>query len=281
MRGRLLAVISAAIAVAAMGSAGAASAANPSIINTGTGCTGQTAWLVTCATAGEAPSSNPNFLRISALVSHDSGNSIASLLTDDDWDGTVDPTTVRSVSEERPNIAGGYPRSRVNLSYQLPTSNTGMSCSTFTFSGTRRTTDRNARIQARDSASQTSGTSSSQIKFVAAGGCTGPEDYAFLYGWGANNFNRDATPSQSLTYTYNGDDSDTTGDSDFQGINWRYRNLRTGAVSAETLSCPEGGDNSTKSLTANAPSARGAYVLEAELRDGSGCTQDQNAGYWF
>ena len=67
-------------------------------MNTGTGCTGQTAWLVTCATAGEAPGTNPNFLRISALVSHDSGNTIASLVTDDDWDGTVDPATVRGVT---------------------------------------------------------------------------------------------------------------------------------------------------------------------------------------
>jgi len=257
----------------------ASQAANPSIINTGTGCTGQTAWLVSCATAGEQPSTNPNILRISALVSHDAGNSIASLITDDDWDGTVDPTTVRTVTATRPSIASGYPRSRVNLSYQLPTSNTGMSCGPFSF--TRRTSDRNARFQARDSAGQTSGASSSLIKFVAAGTCTTPEDYAFLYGWAGTNFGKESVPGASQTYTYNGDDSDSSGNSDFQGINWRYRNLRTGATTTATLSCPGGGDNSTKTLTANAPATRGAYVLEAELRDGSGCTQDQNPGYWF
>ncbi len=274
---RLLLGLFAAAALLAL-SASSASAANPTILNQNTGCSGQTSWLVSCATGGQTDN-GANILRVSALVNHDIGNTIPSLVTDDDWDDTVDPDTVRSVSAQRPNIAGGYPRSRANLSYTLPTTNTGMSCG---FSSTRRTTDRDARIQARDNIPQTSATSSSQIKFVATGQCLGFEDFAYLYGWGANNFVNSTAlePGDSKTFTYNGDDKDTTGDSDFQGVRWRTRNLRTGALSGETVSCPNNGDNATKSLTVAFPD-RGAFVVEAELLDGGGCTQDQNPDFWF
>ena len=257
---------------------GMASAANPTIINTGTGCTGQLSWLVSCSSSGETTNSS-NILRISALVSHDNANTIASLVTDDDWDGTANPANVRSVTASRPSTPSGYPRSRVNLNYTFSTTNTGMGCNPIG-NHDRRTT-KTARFQARDSASQTSSTSSSTINFVAAGTCLAYEDYAYVYGWGASNFDNSVVPGTSVTYTYNGDDTDSTGNSDFQGINWRYRNLRSGATTSATLSCPGGGDNSAKTLIANAPSTRGAYVLEAELRDGSGCTQDQNSGSWF
>jgi hypothetical protein len=57
--------------------AGGASAANPSIINTGTGCnTNQQVWLVSCTTTGET-NNNGNIMRISALVSHDSARAAA------------------------------------------------------------------------------------------------------------------------------------------------------------------------------------------------------------
>jgi hypothetical protein len=263
-------------------SASSAGAANPDILNDGTGCSGQTQWLLTCATGGETgPSGNANFLRTAGWVNHDLTTSLSSILTDDDWDGTVDPTTVRGANAQRPTIDGGYPRSRFNVSYQLPTSNTGMSCSGFpSFSGTRRTDNRNARIAARDSANQTSGTSSSQIKFVAAGGCTGPEDFAYIDDVAASNFGNSLTPGQSDTFTYNGDDSDTTGNSDFNGVFWRLRNIRTGATTGGTLDCDNNGDNATKSTTVTFPD-RGAWVVEAELRTGGGCGQQQNNGWWF
>ncbi len=267
---------------AALAVPAAASAANPSILNTNTGCSGQTSWLVSCATSGETEN-NGHILRISSWVQHDLTSSLASYVTDDDWDGTTDPSTVRSITavDERPTIAGGYPRTRANLSYTIPTSNTGMSCGFL--SGTRRTTNRAARIQARDNVPQTSSpATSSQIKFVAAGQCTGVEDFAYLYSWGANNFVNATTlnPGESKTFTYTGDDKDTTGDSDFNGVNWRIRNIRTGATSGATVDCDNNGDNAQKSTTVNFPD-RGAFVVEAELLDGGGCGQNQNGGFWF
>ncbi len=276
-------LIAALAAVAALAIPAAASAANPTILNTNTGCSGQTSWLISCATAGQTGTGgNANQLRISGWFSHDTGNTLASLLTDDDWDGTNDVSTVRGAGATRPNIFGGYPRSRSNVTYQLPTGNTGMSCDGFPgFGGTRRTDNRVARIAARDSGNQTSGTSSSQIKFLAAGSCTGPEDFAYIYTWGTNNFVNSTSlePGEQKTFTYTGDDSDTTGNSDFDGIRWRTRNIRTGALSAETDSCPSNGDNASKSLTVTFPD-RGAFVVEAELLTGNTCNQDQNPNYW-
>jgi hypothetical protein len=256
---------------------GVAKAANPSILNTAEGCSGQTTWLVSCATTGiDGNNSSARRTRVSALMSHDADKSINALITDQ-WGSN---NNVHSLTATRPSISGGYPRSRADLTLTHTTSNSGITCNTFTFSGTRRTSNRVLGLRARDSASQSSGTTNSNIKFVGADNCLGPEDFAYIYSWGANNFGNEITPGSNLTFTYVGDDADTTGDSDFQGINWRLRNLRTGDKTAATLSCPGGGDNSTKSLTVNFPT-RGAWVVEAELRDGDGCGQNQNSGYWF
>src|SRR3712207_766181 len=98
-----------------------ASASTPTIINTGTGCSGQTAWLVTCATGGEGGGAAQ--VRVSVLASHANAENIASILTDDDWDGTDDPTTVRSITVQRPNIATGYPRTRGEINYGIGNTN--------------------------------------------------------------------------------------------------------------------------------------------------------------
>lgn len=254
-------------------------AAAPSIINTGTGCSGQTAWLISCATAGQGANSG-NQTRMSVLATDADEQAIASLVTDDDYDGTTDPTTVRAVTAQRPTIATGYPRTRANLTYTTPTSNTGMSCTLGT--GTRRTSDRNVRIAARDTAGETSGNSSSIIKFVGSDGCSGPEDFAYLYGWGGSNFGNSITPGSSVTFTYNGDDPDSGGSEEFRGVRWRLRNLRTGAVGGTTVDCDNTADNTVKSTTVTFPD-RGAFVVEAELlnNDGANCNLTENAGYWF
>jgi hypothetical protein len=253
-----------------------ANAAAPTIVNSGTGCSGQTAWLVSCALAGEATNS-ANVIRYSVLAGHDAGKSITALITDDNWDSIALPTSVRAVTASSPTIAGGYPRSRVNLSYQAPTNGTGLSCGFG--SGTRRT-ERPARIRAQDGADATSSTSSSGVKFVGAFGCSGPEDYAYLYGWEAGNFGNEVTPGSSVTFTYKGVDPDSTGNSVFNGVNWRLRDVRTGAVTAATLDCDDNGDDAEKSTVATFPE-RGAFVVEAELLDGAACTQNQNPGHWF
>ena len=77
------------------------SAANPSIINTATGCSGQTAWLVTCATGGQTNNSG-NQTRMSVLVTDADEQAIASLVTDDDYDGTSDPSRSAAVTAQRP-----------------------------------------------------------------------------------------------------------------------------------------------------------------------------------
>ncbi len=224
-------------------------------------------------------------MRISALVNHDAPNSIASMLTDQ-W---TNPTVTTGVSGSRPTIDGGYPRSRVNMTLTHDNNNTGLSCGFL--SGTRRTSDRVLGLRARDSATQTSGTSNSIVKFTAANQCTGPEDFAFIYDWPGlssggcatptgSNFGNSITPGTSLTFCYTGDDPDISGDSNFEGISWRRRNLRTGAVTGATESCPENGDNARKAVAVSFPD-RGAWVVEAELLDGDNCDTNQNPGFWF
>ena len=300
---RLLVVICAALIGLIALLPSVASAANPSILNTGTGCAGQERWLVSCATQGESGSGGDVF-RISALVSHDADKTIASLLTLDTWptSDTGTPGNVRTAnntapnSNTRPNISSGYPRSRINLNFPVSTSGTGMSCPAIG-SPSRRTSNRYQRTFARDSSSQNSATVGSIVKFTANGNClftTGNnEDFAYIYAWPGlgssgscasptgSNFNNQTTPGSTLTFCYQGDDPDTTGDTaDFQGVNWRLRNLRTGATTTPQTSCPGGGDNSVKPLQVTFPD-RGAFVVEAELLDADGCGQNQNGGYWF
>lgn len=266
-----------------------AKAAAPGIINTGTGCTGQTAWLVSCASQGEQDS-GANMFRASVLTSQDADKTINALLGDFDWDGsdfnasTAVNAAAPVFSATKPATPSGYPRSRVNVNYQFPVSNSGITYPTFLgvcTGGTRRIDTKNVRVRTRDSNNVSSSTSNSIMKFTNGRDCFGFEDYAWIYTWGANNFGKEVTPGTSVSFTYVGDDPDSTGSSNFQGINWRWRNLRTGAISNQGTSCPGGGDNSTKTLTANAPNTRGAYVAEGELMDGDGCTDNQNGGYWF
>ena len=308
-RGRL-AVLALLACGAFLGSGASSASAAPSIANTGTGCTsGQLAWLVSCTSTGEdGAQSNAKQLRVSVLVNGDATtfNSLASLLTDDDWDGNADPSTVRSATVmARPDIAGNdYPRSRGTLQYVNPNADgdTGINSGTFCVGATRRTSGEFMRLQPRDTAGLTGGTSSSGMRFTAAGQCTGAEDYAYLFSWdgagvgftcgtgnpstkntgNTTNFdpNREITPGTDVRFCYRGDDPDTSGDSDFQGIFYRLRNLRTGAIIGPTLSCPENGDNNIKGVTVDFPE-RGSWVVEAELRDGGGCGQQQNNGYWF
>ena len=256
-----------------------AQAAAPSILNTGTGCSGQTAWLVTCATGGQTDNGG-NQTRMSVLVNDADAQSIASLITDDDYDTTSDPSTVRSVTAQRPTIASGYPRSRANLTYTTPTSNTGMSCIVST--GTRRTSDRNVRIAARDTAGETSGNSSSIIKFVGSSGCR-VRRITPTSTVGSQQLQQLDHARQQRDLLYNGDDPDSGDAERFMGVRWRLRNLRTGAVTGTTTDCDADGDNAAKSTTVTFPD-RGAFVVEAELLNsdgGTNCNNVENAGYWF
>src|SRR4051812_29771792 len=119
MRRGLLAIAITTAAVFA--SSGQAMAAAPTIVNT-------TNWLESQATNGQTNNAE-NVAPVTVVVKHDPGQSVDQLVFDDDWDGTVDPASVKTdISPQKPSIQGGYDYSRVSYSYTIPTANTGMSC---------------------------------------------------------------------------------------------------------------------------------------------------------
>lgn len=255
----------------------AAAAVTPSVVNTSsTG--GQTNWLESFATTGEnGDNASGHQVRLSVLVKHDPGRKVTGLKIDEDYNGTDEASsaTTRPVTAQQPTIVNGYDYSRVTYQYSLSTTGTGFSCGIF--SGTRRTV-KPLRIRAvLDDGVQTP-TTTSDIKFTNAGQCTGQEDYAYLYQWAQTATS--ITPGQSVTFTYRGDDPDTNGSSDFNGIRWRMRRLSDGATTTPQTSCPDNGDNADKTLATSFPN-RGRWVVEAELLDAGGCGDNQNPGYWF
>src|SRR3954454_4031453 len=97
-RGLLAAAITTAVL---FGSAGQAMAAAPTIVNT-------TSWLESLATNGETNHSG-NIAHVTVVVKHDPGDSVDQLVFDDDWDGTNDPTSVKTnITPQKPSIQGGY-----------------------------------------------------------------------------------------------------------------------------------------------------------------------------
>jgi hypothetical protein len=243
----------------------------------------QTTWLESFATVGES-SSPANTLRVSMIVQHPVGREVTGLRIDDDWDDTNEGSSaaIKNVTAQQPSVTGGYGYSRVTFSYVIPTSGTDFSCGTF--SGTRRTNNNSVHVRARmDDGSETS-TTSSRVKFIAAGNCQGiggEQDFGSVRSWGANNFNQSIEPGDSVTLTYACDDPDTdvvSSDDECGGMRYRRRNVMTGAVSATATDCPDGGDNSTKSTTVTFPD-RGRWVVEAETLE-EDC--DTSSGsYWF
>jgi len=128
-----------------------------------------------------------------------------------------------------------------------------------------------------DNGDQT-GTSSSTIKFVATGQCLAYEDYPYIKTRSQSASSIET--GDSVTFTYNGDDPDTTGHSDFGGINYRLRRLNDGKVINKGKSCPANGDNANKTLNVTFPD-RGRWVVEAELLNNNDCATSDNGGYWF
>ncbi len=254
-----------------------AQAITPTIVNQDS-VGGQTSWLESFASGGQTDKS-ANDLFVTVLVKHDPGKEVTGLKIDDDWDGTEESNGegVRSVSAQQPNLSGGYGYSRVTYKYDnFPTSGTGMSCGVF--SGTRRTTKQVSMRAVLNDGSQTAATISS-IKFVANGQCLGAEDYPFIFDRSQSATSIDT--GQSVTFTYAGDDADTTGDDDFDGIRWRLRRVGDGTTTSPQTSCPNNGDNADKTLTVNFPN-RGRWVVEAELLNNDcGSDQNNNPGYWW
>src|SRR3954452_15343481 len=98
MRRGLLATAIAAAAFFA--SAGQAMAAAPTIVNTSN-------WLESQSTAGQTNNS-ANVVHVTVLVKHDPGVDVDQLIFDDDWDGTNDPSSVKTnFTQQKPTIQGG------------------------------------------------------------------------------------------------------------------------------------------------------------------------------
>ncbi len=266
------------VALFATLTAGQANAATPVIVNTSsTG--GQTNWLESFATGGEGDGGdNRSQIKISLLVKHDPGRKVTGIRVDDDYDGTNNTASkaIKSVTAQQPTVQGGYQYSRVSLTYNAPSSGTGMSCPVI---GTRtRRTVKPLRVMAvLDNAEQTA-VSTSDIKFTATGQCLSAEDFPYI-----KTRSQSATSvntGQSVTFTYNGDDPDISGNSDFGGINYRLRRLNNGTVINKGKSCPANGDNANKTLTVAFPD-RGRWVVEAELLNNNDCNTNDNSGYWW
>lgn len=272
----LLRLVLISVATLLAGAFAASSASAQSIVNqSSTG--GQTNWLETFATGGET-GNNANVGRITVLVKHAAARRVTALRIDDNYDGTDNTAseTNVAVAAQRPNVAGGYNYSRVTYQYQVPTSGTGMSCPVF---GTRtRRTVKPIRIRAVLDDGTLTPSTSSDIKFTATGQCLGSEDFPYIYSRSQNASSINA--GDTVTFTYTGDDPDVSGNADFQGIRWRARRLSDGATTALQTSCPNNGDNAAKNLNVNFPN-RGRWVVEAELLNNSGCTTNDNPGYFF
>ena len=102
----------------------------------------------------------------------------------------------------------------------------------------------------------------------AAPAARGPEDYAYLYGWGASNFSNSITPgSQRHLHLQRRRPR--------QRRRRVLRGRRAGASAtsvparsgSQTVDCDSDGDNAAKQTTVTFPD-RGAFVVEAELRNG-------------
>ncbi len=194
----------------------AENASAQTIVNTSsTG--GQTNWLETFATGGETGNS-ANVGRVSVLVRHAAARRVTGLRIDDNYDGTdntAGETTV-AVTPQRPNVNGGYGYSRVTFQYQMPTSGSGMSCR-HPRSRTRRTV-KPLRIRAVLDDGTLTPSTSSDIKFTAAGQCTGDQDFPYIYQRSSSATSIET--GQSVTFTYRGDDPDSginADDDDFDG----------------------------------------------------------------
>jgi hypothetical protein len=262
-------------------------AASGQILNTAgvnNGGVTQTTWLESFATVGEDTGGVADRLRVSMIVQHPVGREVTGLRIDDDWDNTNEATSaaIKNVTAQQPNVTGGYGYSRITFSYDIPTSGTDFSCGTF--DGTRRTDGNSVHVRARMDDGSETGTSSSRVKFIAAGNCQGiggQQDYGSIRSWGANNFNQSIEPGDAVNFSYTCDDPDTdvlSSDDECGGVRWRRRNLMTGVTSATGTDCVDGGDNSTKNTSVTFPN-RGRWVVEVETLE-EDC--DTSSGsYWF
>jgi hypothetical protein len=267
-----LALISIVVSLAfAFALAQRAEAITPTIVNSGTN-----QWVESLAVPGEDTGNN---FRTTVLVRHDPGRSVTGLRVDKDFDGSDETGTagITAVTSQQPVVINGFTYSRVSLS--TPISYPDFRC--VSFSGPLRRTDDVIRLRARLDNGTETGAVSQDIFTIADGQCTGAEDFPFL-----KNQTQTATsvnPGSSVSFTFQGDDPDSTGCDVFSGVNYRVRRLQDGVIVKPEVNfdVPDA-DNTDRTLSVTFQSAwgRGRYVVEGEaLCDES--TTNPNDGKYF
>jgi Ca2+-binding RTX toxin-like protein len=269
---RLALALAATLLVLAAGAATASVAwATPVIVN------GSSAdnWLESDAAVGSgAGGTDSRRIYYSFVVKRNASQPITNVQVDADYDGTsfnnAATATVRTIQV----LSNGYVWDRVSGHHVVPDTG-GFSCG---LSSTRRHT-RPVRFRVVNAAG-TSSVVSRDIRFVIASDCLGREDFAYLYE--RSQSATEVAPGTTVTFNYKGDDYDSE---NFHGLRYRLRNMETGAVSAVTARCDSnqyGTDNEARSIDVAMPTARGRYVVEAELASGGCANGDyQDAGRWW
>jgi hypothetical protein len=230
-------------------------------------------------TGGSALNRAGNTVRVSVLIKHDVGREVTGLKIDDDWNGSddSDSVAVKPVTEQQPDVAGGFNYSRVSFEYQAPEAGMGLSCPGLL--GGDGTLGRSSQISLRavlDDGSETE-SSVSGIRLTRAD-CNGHNDPPMIYGWQAPDPAGPVTPGTPVTFSFRGDDTDDsflTGPNQVGGYTWRARNLNTGTTGASHFVCAGSNiDNALRTITVNSAdmSGRGRWVIEAQLHNLNGPT---------
>jgi hypothetical protein len=216
-------------------------------------------------------------LRITVVVRHDSTDTVLGLRLDEDWDGTDNTSTKGLRTPGSPGASGNCNSSNSMTISTVPGGSFNYSVIQFTCDptysinscGNPADENINVRIRVETSAGGQSATSTKQVNFLRGSNDTcffGENDMAFMKARGQTQIN--ATPSQVVSIQGQGDDPDGAAvwDDSLDGLRWRLRNLVDGSTTGTTQVTSGVGDNSVWSFNVTAPSTRGWYVVEAELR---------------
>ena len=157
-------------------------------------------WLELLATSGESGKGG-NWVSVTTVVKHDRGVTIDQLQFDDDtWTAPLTPTSTKTnFTAQKMNVAGGADYTRISYRYQIPTSNTGMDDGFLL--GTRRTDNCNLAVLfavSNDGNSLVHAVEPAQVR-LASGQCTGPEDFAEI--WGQSSSATETTPVAASSST--------------------------------------------------------------------------------
>ena len=243
-----------------------AQALTPTIENTGSNMFEQTV-------GSREDGNSANRLDINVVVKHDVGKKVTGLKVDTDYNTTDNSSTATTQTADvanQPTVVGGFNYTTAFLSFRNTVNN--IAC------GDRPGFSHTIYVRPVLSDGTVGNSSSASIFFTPAGGCTIYEDYPYMYGQ-TNTSPVQLTPGGTATFSWNQDDPDSGNNT--QGYAYRFRRLNDGATTGLTVVCPVDIDNELQTRTFTFPNQRGHWVVEAELREGSGCTDQVSLGGKF